>query len=248
MADPTPDDKSKGEGATPPASSADITPAASGAEGAEVTPDKGADAKPEGDKGGKPVAEPMVPKARLDAEVSRWRKRAEDAEVRSKASELVRPAGDGKPAPTGEGEDGKPPASEFVTRSELQQERLVDTLVDEGRRCIEQFDGTNGWPKFDLDKVTEHMKRTGSTSYEAAYRELNFDAIVEAERAKAVEEASKKNVDTTVIEGGPALGQPPAGGAITRDKVAKIGSKEWEKMGGSKNPDIKKAILSNQLK
>lgn len=248
MADPT-DVKPNGEGEAPAAPSTVEKPAApSGGEGAPAKPDEGQAAKPAADKGGKPAADTMVPKARLDAEVSRWKKRALDSEVRAKANEVVQPADAGKPAAAGEGGEGKPDSSEFVTKADLAREKLVDTMVSEGRRCIEQFDGTNGWPKFDLDEVSAHMKRTGGTSYEAAYRELHFDEIVEAEKAKAVEEASKKNVDTTVADGGSALGQPPAGGALTREKVKGMDPKAWEKMGGSKNPDIKKAMLHGQLK
>ncbi len=241
-------------GVTPaPAKPTDVTPPAGGA--APTTPSAPAAAQPKaGEQPGAGRVE-TVPKDRFTAEVTRWRKRAEEAELKLSAQSVrpaVAPAAPvASPAAPAAGE-GTPPAatpgvdtSQFVTKSELELQDERRELVAEGKRMLQTYDGSNGYPAFDLDSITEHMKRTGFRSYEAAYRDLHFSEIVEVEKAKAVEQAATNNQPTTVGKGGPALGQPPAPGTLSREGIAKMPVEEYAKMGGSKA--LRDKVLHGQL-
>lgn len=236
-AKPTGGDTPPAAPATPPA-----TPAAPAAPaGGEPKPGDG--------------SQTTVPAARHAAEVSRWRKRAEEAEARIAAQSLVpgatpaTPAQPAAPAAPAGGEGGTPPAtppaSQFVTRDELARDARVNELVAEARDCASRYNGENGWPKFDVDAATEFMKKNRISSYEHAYRLMHEEAIRDAEVAKAVEEAKAGNAGQTRAKGGQGFGQPAAPGAVSREGLAKMPLDEFKKMGGAKA--LRDAVLSGQI-
>lgn len=233
------------EGETAPDSSTETKPA-------EATPDANVETKIH--EGYRKLAEKVVPPAtedkkpetvpyaRFKDEVTRWKGRALDAEARASAKALVRD--EGVKTPESGDEEGKP-ESRYVTREELDRRDRVDTLVSEAKTVLSKYDGSNGWPKFDLDEATEYMKRTNVSSYETAYWEMHREEILEAEKIKAVEEATKKNIPTTVTKGGQAFGQPAPAGILSKEGIAKMSPEEWKKMGGSKA--IRDAVLAGQI-
>jgi len=248
-----------GEGGTPAAPPTANQPAAQPTQpaGGQPTAPQVPAAPPAGGEGqpagGKPA---MVPQARFDAEVSRWRTRAMEATAKLSAQSLVpsapvvTPAAPASPsAATPAGEPATPaptPETQFVTREELARKERVDALAAEAKTCLSKYDGSNGYPVFDLDKVTEYMKENGLTSYEAAYQLINGEEIKQIDIAAAVEEATKNNTPTTIPKGGEGTGQPPAAGEISREGIAKMPIEEYKKMGGAKA--LRDKVIGGQVK
>lgn len=158
------------------------------------------------------------------------------------------PAAPAAPAtpPAGGGEGGGKPSSQYVTHEELEQNRRVDALATEAAQVASEHDGSDGYPAFDLDKVTEFMKDTGMRSYRYAYEIMNRDSIIEAEKAKAVKEAGKVNTPQTVTPGGSAFSTPPVQGELTREAIAKMSPEEYKKLGGAKG--LRSKVLGGGLK
>lgn len=111
----------------------------------------------------------------------------------------------------------------FVTESELQVQQNTETL----RRLGERYTGKDGLPKFDRADIVAHAKKNGfGNNFEAAYRDMHFDAIVDHE-AKAREKAPQ-----------PPTGEKPSRSAadgqgptkkLTRAEIAEMSDEEYEK-------------------
>jgi len=92
----------------------------------------------------------------------------------------------------------------FVRQDDLRVTKNADNL----RKLSEKYDGKNNLPAFNGVEVVTFAKKNGlGDNYEAAYREMNFDAIVEA-NAKKLSNAPKA----------PELEKPTSGGEQTVTK------------------------------
>ena len=164
------------------------------------------------------------------------------------------PSGDGKPTtpiePSSDEKLAKVASvfkeAGFVTREDLDEEKRINARVVEAKALVSKFDGSNGLPKFDIEEVTDFMKRKKlfDVSYEDAYTLLNHDAIVE----KAVKEGVNNNAGQTTITGKSVTTEKPQEGVLNREAISKISTEKWKKMGGSRDPAVRTAILSGQLK
>lgn len=107
----------------------------------------------------------------------------------------------------------------FIRQDDLRVQRNADALRDLGK----VYDGKNGLPKFDRAEVVAYAKSKGfGDNYEAAYKDMHFDAIVEQRASKVVSK--------------PPLTEKPSGGAdssstkkFTRADIANMSDQEYEK-------------------
>ena len=97
-----------------------------------------------------------------------------------------------------------------VTRDELEAER--DRIRGEMEynkkieRLEEKFDGKNGYPAFERDKVLAFMQKESLYNPDVAYREMNREAIKKAEVEEYIK-AQKSNPSS--ISGGSTGGHTP---------------------------------------
>ncbi len=133
----------------------------------------------------------------------------------------------------------------FVTERKLTADKEVEARTTEAKSLMNEYNGENGLPKFDIDEVTRFMKdKRFYGSYKDAYTLIHHDAIV----AKAVADATaKKAPATTTVSGGQVFSNAPAeAGALSREGIAKMGVEEFAKIGGAKG--LRGAVLSGQVK
>lgn len=133
----------------------------------------------------------------------------------------------------------------FVTERKLTADKEVENRRQEAKSLMNEYNGENGLPKFDIDEVTNFMKeKRFYGSYKDAYTLIHHDAIV----AKAIADATaKKAPTTTTTTGGQVFSQAPAeAGALSREGIAKMGVEEFAKIGGAKG--LRGAVLSGQVK
>lgn len=91
-------------------------------------------------------------------------------------------------------------------------------------KLSEKYQGQNGLPAFDVTEVISHARKNGfnDDQLERAYKDLHFDAIVEAE--------SKKRVQRNAVDS-----EKPTGNArqltpqVTVDDVPKLSDNDYEK-------------------
>ncbi len=110
----------------------------------------------------------------------------------------------------------------FVRQTDLQVTKNAENLRDLGKK----YDGTNGLPKFQGAEIVAHAKRNGfGDNYEAAYRDMHFDTIVE-------QEAVKRNK----VEKAPTTEKPAGGGEesgnkkrLTEADIEKMTPDEYDK-------------------
>lgn len=76
-------------------------------------------------------------------------------------------------------------SGEFVTKEELDNERRTTQMASEMARLSKEFDGTNGYPKFDRQEVLAYAKSKGfGNNLEDAYYSLHRPAIIQVEAKK----------------------------------------------------------------
>jgi hypothetical protein len=109
----------------------------------------------------------------------------------------------------------------FVTQGDLTVQRNADTL----RKLNEKYDGKNGLPAFDRADVVAYSKKNGfGDNYEAAYRDMHFDTIVEVNAKKRASSPEKLTIE-----------KPSGGGEATttkkfsREDIAKMSDAEYDK-------------------
>lgn len=72
----------------------------------------------------------------------------------------------------------------FITKEEFDSDKKVSQRAQTFERLSEKYNGKNGLPTFDSIEVATYAKKHGfGENYEAAYKEIHFDAIVQ-QRAK----------------------------------------------------------------
>lgn len=108
----------------------------------------------------------------------------------------------------------------FVTNSDLRVTQNADNL----RRLGDKYNGKNGLPAFDSAEIVAYAKRNGfGDNYEAAYKEMHFDAIVEKEardRSKAPNAPS--------IEKPTGSAETPGKKRFTQKDIANMSDEEYE--------------------
>ena len=106
----------------------------------------------------------------------------------------------------------------FTTKEELDSriKQIEDRQVLNGEhsRFENDLDGEDGRPKYDRQKVENYMREHGIWDPQAAYREMNFDELVDWELKKAEGKARKG----PIIEKGSSTAGTQQN-AITREKV-----------------------------
>lgn len=112
----------------------------------------------------------------------------------------------------------------FVTQESLRVQENASNL----RKLGEKYDGSEGLPKFDRTEVVAYSKSRGfGDNYEAAYREMHFDTIVEKEaikRSKAPTPPSSEKPSGSAAE--------PGKKRFTEDQIDKMSPEEYEKYRG----------------
>ncbi len=119
----------------------------------------------------------------------------------------------------------------FVTQESLRVQQSANTLKNLG----DKYDGKNGLPKFDRTDVVTYAKSKGfGDNYEAAYRDMHFDTILE-------QEAIKRSKAPT-----PPLAEKPTAGAessgkkrFTREQIANMSLEEYQQYQKSFHAAIK---------
>ncbi len=109
----------------------------------------------------------------------------------------------------------------FVTQSDLRVQRNAETL----RKLTDKYDGKGGLPAFDRAEVVAYAKKNGfGDNYEAAYRDIHFDTIVEVNAKK------KANLPQ------PPTAEKPSGGGeatttkrFTREDIKNMSDAEYDK-------------------
>ena len=109
----------------------------------------------------------------------------------------------------------------FVTQGDLTVQRNADTL----RKLDEKYDGKNGLPKFDRADIVAYSKKNGfGDNYEAAYRDMHFDTIVEVNAKKR--SSAPQTFTTEKPSGG---GEATTTKKFSRDDIAKMSDAEYDK-------------------
>lgn len=110
----------------------------------------------------------------------------------------------------------------FVTQSDLRVNQNAQTLRDLNKA----HDGKDGLPKFDQADVVAHAKKNGfGDNYEAAYKDMHFDAIVE-KNAKALAKAPNPGDSEKPSGGGNGNGPVKK---FTESDIANMSDEEYEK-------------------
>ena len=98
--------------------------------------------------------------------------------------------------------------------TERQTLDLANTMDSAHKELAKEFDGKNGYPKYDPDAVEQYIEENKFYSpnirqnYLAAYKLLNQDKILEAERTKASDikrERAEKRNGAFAEKGGPSI-------------------------------------------
>jgi hypothetical protein len=98
--------------------------------------------------------------------------------------------------------------------TERQTIDLANTMDMAHKELAKEFDGKNGYPKYDPDAVEQYIEENKFYSpnvrqnYLAAYKLLNQDKILEAERSKATDikrERAEKRNGAFAEKGGPSI-------------------------------------------
>jgi TolA-binding protein len=112
-------------------------------------------------------------------------------------------------------------STKFVARDELERDKESTTLSGlEGK-----FNGSNGYPKFVPVDVVAYAKSKGyGRNYEAAYKDMHHDAIIQAE----IRSVSSRPTPPTSEKptGGDKDTQPSV---ISADDIANMSDEEYEK-------------------
>lgn len=113
----------------------------------------------------------------------------------------------------------------YVTQEQLEERDRVSQRKLEYDRLSSKYDGDNGYPKFIPDEVETYAKRNGfGGNYEAAYKDMHFDTILNLE--------AKKRSDRPRVPGS----EIPTGGQVeipetdlTPEQIAKMSPQDYEK-------------------
>lgn len=109
-------------------------------------------------------------------------------------------------------------SEKFASREDLKAEREAITFD----KLSGRYDGSNGYPKFVPVDVVAYAKRNGyGANYEAAYKDMHFDAIVSTKRGETLR---------------PPTSEKPTGGekqgetdTIALEDIANMSDQEYEK-------------------
>lgn len=109
----------------------------------------------------------------------------------------------------------------FVTQDSLRVEKNASTL----RKLGEKYDGKAGLPKFDRTEVVAYAKSKGfGDNYEAAYRDMHYDTILEQEALK------RAKAPTAPLTEKPTAGAENSGKKrFTREDIGKMNDEEYAK-------------------
>lgn len=109
----------------------------------------------------------------------------------------------------------------YVTQAELRAERTAIKLD----KLSEKYSGSNGLPRFNSVDVVAYAKKNGfGDNYEAAYRDMHYEAFVQSEAKKL-----SKTVNTPTSEragGGRIEGLETE---LTDEDISKMSDEEYEK-------------------
>lgn len=167
-----------------------------------------------------------------------------DIKARNAADALLKSGTEGngqpnpQPQPSGQGNNN------FVTKEEMETSLAARERIAEAKVIMSSHDGSDGLPKFDINVVTDYMKKNGlqGASYESVYNLLNHDAIV----AKSVNDALNGNVGQTPTSGQVVTTEPLKQGQVSKEGIAKMTPEEYAKSGGSSA--LRDKMLSGQIK
>ena len=94
----------------------------------------------------------------------------------------------------------------FVHKEEQIQEREDNLLENNLQRLAETYDGKDGKPRFDRERVLEFCIQNGVSNPEYGYKLMNYDALKEFELRQA--KSAPIAPPSSGGEGGPRLPQP----------------------------------------
>jgi hypothetical protein len=126
----------------------------------------------------------------------------------------------------------------FVSKQDLEEADRIRNRAETIRTLEGEFNGKNGYPKFDTVEVTEFAQKNGfGGNLRAAYREMHFNAIVkvEAKRGSGEEVAD-------VSSERPSGGGQPVAGEFTRDQIKNMSPEEWKKNEDTIMSKFRKAV------
>lgn len=106
----------------------------------------------------------------------------------------------------------------YVTKNDLEADKEGEKLTSlQGK-----YNGSDGLPKFVPDEVVIHAKKNGyGRNYEAAYKDMHFDAIVQVAQRRP----NLQVPDSEKPTGGE---RKPATGEFTKEDIAKMSDAEYE--------------------
>lgn len=113
----------------------------------------------------------------------------------------------------------------YVTQEQVAADRKVIETSIKYDKLSTKYDGTDGRPKFDPLEVTAYAKQHDlGENYEAAYREMHWDALVEYQAKRASGAIKAPNSERP---GSSDRGEPETG--LTDEKIANMTDSEYEK-------------------
>lgn len=109
----------------------------------------------------------------------------------------------------------------YMTQDEFKELQRVQERQSMLTRLNDKYDGSNGLPKFEIDDVVAHAKSNGyGANYEAAYRDLHFDAFVQR--------AARKSIDPPKTEK-PGSKEREVSPGLTMNKINEMSLSEYSK-------------------
>lgn len=126
----------------------------------------------------------------------------------------------------------------IVSKDDLAEVNRIQERANLQKELQREYNGNNGYPKFDVVEVTEHAKKNGfGDNLKAAYKDLHYNAIVKVE-------AKKLNTPVEEVESErPSGGSRKIAGEYTPEDIANMSDEEWAKNGDSIYAKFKRSVV-----
>lgn len=127
----------------------------------------------------------------------------------------------------------------LVTKEELQEQERIKQRAETQKTLQNEYNGKNGYPKFDVVDVTEYAKKNGfGDNLRAAYKDMHYSAILKIEASRMRDGGSE------TIDSEQALPQERrVAGELTPEDIGKMSASEWKKNEAKIMADFKKLAL-----
>lgn len=123
----------------------------------------------------------------------------------------------------------------YLTKSEVDELNRTQQRAQAMKDLESEYNGSNGYPKFDAVEVMAHAKREGISNLKTAYRDLHYNAILRVEAKRGV------GVDTVDSER-PTGGDRNLIADLDPANIENMSDDEWNKKGASIMDKFKKAV------